>query len=177
MFTKPPLSTEHILHPDKYESYEDPIAITSAALPTLEGFRISYDNVSGEHGLAILLRQHGVSQELAEDAAEGWGGDRTVVFTPPDHKGKLSGTVGVLYSAWDDTADALEMFEALTRAMPSLSGGKAISKTSDRVDYEMKTGAIAIAERQGDAVLIVVGAAPARADEVRAQVWTQWTRK
>jgi hypothetical protein len=176
IYGKPPASTEQVLHPEKYESSEQPVAIASAPLPTLKDYTGAYDNVMGELGISVVLRQHGIPDDKAAEAARGWGGDRFVVYTPPGHKNKVSGTVGVLYTVWDDPADAVELFEALTHAMPSLAGGKAIATSNERVDYEMNSGAIAIAERKGDAVLLVIGAPPARANAVREQTWSRWTR-
>ena len=177
IYAKPPLSTEHILHPGKYETYELPDAITAAPLPSLSGYKTAYDNVMGEFGLVILLRQHGVVDERAQLAAMGWGGDRLVVYTPPGHKGKVGGTVGVLYTVWDDVADAIEFYESLSYVMPRLATGKVMTRSDTRVDYEMRGGSIAIAERNGDAVLVVLGAPPARSDDVRAETWKRWQRK
>ena len=177
MYKKPPLSTEHILHPDKFDAYEKPVEVKSAALPTLKGYKLAYDNVSGELGMSILFEQHGAGEDKAAEAAAGWGGDRLVIYTPPGHKGKVGGTVGVSYSVWDETADAIEFFEALSDAMPSLAGGKSIVLEADRVEYKTRSGAIAIAERKRDAVVLVVGAPPARADDVVEQTWLLWKRE
>ncbi|HEY5926239.1 MAG TPA: hypothetical protein VIV11_31355, partial [Kofleriaceae bacterium] len=109
-----------------------------------------------------------------------WGGDRLVVYTPPGHKGRVGGTVGVLYTVWDAEADAIEFYESLTFVMPKLAiGGKAIARAraDSRVEYEMRGGSIALAERRGDAVVVVLGAPPARSGDVLAETWKLWVRK
>jgi hypothetical protein len=78
---------------------------------------------------------------------------------------------------WDAEADAIEFYESLSFVMPKLATGKAVTRGASRVDYEMKGGSLAIAERQKDAVLVVLGAPPARADDVRAETWKLWVRK
>ncbi len=164
------------MHPDKYSSYERPVLITAKALPALKGYVKAYDNVSGEQALSVFLRQHKVPMDKAALATMGWGGDRIVVFTPQGHKGKIAGTVGVHYTVWDETADAIEFFEAMTNAMPFLAGGKKVSATAQRVEYRTRSGAIAVAQQVGDVVLLVVGAPPARADDVLAQARKLWKR-
>src|SRR3970040_1175755 len=84
VYKKPPLSTEHILHPASYDRYERPDTITATPPAALPGWTIAYQNVSGELGLGIFLRQHGVPSTTsaagaqgpgkAELAGSGWGG-------------------------------------------------------------------------------------------------------
>ncbi len=70
IYAKPPLSTEHILHPDSYVRYERPDRIKPSKLAALPRYDIVYHNVTGEMGLAILLRQHAPKPK----AAAGSGG-------------------------------------------------------------------------------------------------------
>ncbi|MBL4633498.1 MAG: hypothetical protein JKY56_06490, partial [Kofleriaceae bacterium] len=124
IYKKPPLSTEQIIHPDKYTSYEQPHRVT-AAVPkaTLRGFKEIVSTVHGEQGLELFLRAHGVSQMKASVAAAGWGGDRMAVYAPISHKGSTpQGTVGVILSSWDTENDAMEFYEALEHALPNWSG-------------------------------------------------------
>lgn len=180
IYRKPPLSTEQILHPAKYEAYERPARVTVASVPALAGYEMIYENVNGEVGLGVLLRQHvaGASEEAAREkaarAAAGWGGDRIAVYTPPGHGGGLAGTVGISYSVWDETADALEFFDMLSDAMPSLSGGKAVKTDDAHVEYHDGAGAVYTAQRQGNAVVLVLGASKEQAPAVLGQVWKRW---
>jgi hypothetical protein len=208
IYRKPPLSTEHILHPHKYETYERPVRITAAPVPALKGYRLVYDNVTGEAGMSVLLRQHTTEaapgaaagatgrsargkgkagargdgkvidaealRKKIDQAAAGWGGDRMAVYTPPGHDGALAGTVGISYSVWDETADALEFFDVLADAMPSLSGGKAVETGETRIVYHDGGGAVYLAERKGDAVLLLLGASQERAPAILDQVWKRW---
>jgi hypothetical protein len=188
IYKKPPLSTEHILHPEKYLAYERPDEIKAGAIAALAGFERVYDNVNGEFGLAIFLRQHAgarmkrrgdvyAPREKAERAAAGWGGDRLAIYAPPGHEGKLAGTVGVSYSVWDETADAIEFFEMLSDAMPSLSGGKAIKDGEEYIEYRDDSGATFLAQRKNDAVVLVMGADQSKAPVILEQVWKSWRVK
>ena len=180
IYRKPPLSTEHVLHPAKYLSYERPDEITPRSLPALRGYRQVFSNINGELGLTILLRQHtpqGNKKAIikkAKQAAAGWGGDRLAIYTPPGHKGKLPGTVGISYSVWDNTADAIELFEMLSDAMPSLSGGKAVKDGPEYVEYAAPDKSVFAAQRRNDAVVLVLGAPQDKARAILDQVWQRW---
>jgi hypothetical protein len=105
-FSKMPLSSEQILHPEKYDSYEVPVKV---AIPPIEGLlgrdwsRIDED-VQGEWGYFSMLDEFLKAPEVSNAAAAGWGGDRYAVYEGPS-----SGDVCmVLVSVWDTPADARE---------------------------------------------------------------------
>lgn len=194
IYRKPPLSTEHILHPEAYERYERPVRIKVASLPVLRGHDVTYRDVLGEMGLTLFLRQHIIEggaragarkgldddtraalRQKSEQAAAGWGGDRLAVYTSPGHDGGVRGAIAVLYTTWDETADALEFFDALSDAMPSLAGGgTAVRAEGDQMAYRDSAGDMYLAERKRDAVVVVVGASQAQAPAVLQQVWKRW---
>lgn len=194
IFRKPPLSTEHILHPAKYESYERPHQITARSVPALRGYREIFSNINGELGFDILLRQHvangdknKVVGEKIALAAAGWGGDRVVIYAPQRHDGEVPGTIGISYSVWDQAADAIEFFDMIGDAMPSLSQGKKVSRkpgakaagTSDDaeahdLEYVDSTGHAFIAQRRGDVVVLVLGAPADKARPILSEVWKRW---
>lgn len=177
IFAKPPLSTEHIIHPDKYESYERPVEITAAAPASLKKYKRGYDNVVGEMGLWIVLRQHGVAEDVAKTAVEGWGGDRIAVFTAPGKAG-WAGAVAAVYTVWDAPADAEEFAAAAEKALPGLSGGGSeVSRKAGLVEFKGSDGTIAALERKKDAVLLVIGVLPKGSDALRAQMWKGWKVK
>jgi hypothetical protein len=110
-YARPPLSTEQILHPERYLG-ESPDWPTRALLDRPEtwlgdGWRVAGSETMGELGVALLLSESapGVA---AEAAAAGWDGDRLVVWR--------DGTRGAAawVSTWDTEADAVEFAEAAT---------------------------------------------------------------
>ncbi len=173
IFRKPPLSTEHILHPSTYAAYERPVEVRAAGVPALAGLAKRHDNVLGQLGLSVLLRQHKVAEPTARIAAAGWGGDRVAVFAPPGSRASAA-AVAVLYTVWDTEVDAVEFFSAIGEAMPSLSGGREAARKPDLVEYR-SGGTVTSAERRGDSVVVVVGARADAAVPLRAQVWKTWT--
>jgi hypothetical protein len=186
IYRKPPLSTEHILHPDKYEAYEKPVRITPVELPSLPGHRLAYHDVAGELGLSLFLLQHLVPEarrtnppkalrKKTSQAGAGWGGDRLAIYTPPDHDGSLRGVVAVVYSVWDDPADASEYFDVLSDAMPAIAGGAPpVRADDDGVAHVDAAGTMYLAQRKDNAVVLVIGVARERADAVLADVWKRW---
>ena len=81
-FSKMPLSSEQILHMEKYDAYEAPIKMT---VPPIEGLlgrgwsRIDED-VQGEWGYYSTLDEFLKAPDVSAAAAAGWGGDRYAVF-------------------------------------------------------------------------------------------------
>lgn len=185
MYKKPPLSTEHILHPETYERYERPDEIKVGAIGALSDYTKAYDDVIGEQGLSIVLRQHaGVPMqkrgdvyapvEKAARAAAGWGGDRFAIYTPPEHSGGVHGTIGVVYTVWDEVADAIEFFDMLSDSMSGISGGKENQATDDRVLFQRADGSEFLAQRKDSTVLLVLEAPKDKADVILEQVWKTW---
>jgi hypothetical protein len=161
VFAKPPLSTEHILHPDSYKSYERPDEVASGPL---KGLTLLSENVNGELGLQLLLRQHGVKKSRVETATVGWGGDRVALFTNAS-PASLATTTGVGYTVWDSEGDADEFLEAVGDALAVIAGG-AVSKTLDERVLITGGKVPAAAARRGDVVVYVVGGESALVDEV-----------
>ena len=107
-FKNPPLSTEQVLHPEKYLSATPdvprPVSIAIEAKPV---WRKSHENVVGELGIRSLFSQT-LGLARAEQAAAGWGGDRYLVYETGHDQ-----WVVVWKSAWDSPSDAREFFDAL----------------------------------------------------------------
>jgi hypothetical protein len=72
-----PISTEQILHPDKYLAREPVVPVAAIAAPA--GFDGSvFRDVMGELGLRLLFEEWAPS-DAAALAATGWGGDRLAI--------------------------------------------------------------------------------------------------
>ncbi len=100
-----PQTTEQVLHPEAYFSGEGAVAVTLPALDSaLEGeWRLVWDRTLGQFYLREHLRQ-GLSREVADAAAQGWGGDRYQLYAAAE--GEAS--VLVWRTTWDTPADAAE---------------------------------------------------------------------
>jgi len=106
-FRAPPVSSEQILHPEKYLAGELPEPVTLPDLSGLLGEAV-HENTLGEFGVSVLLGQT-VGSSAAARAAAGWAGDRLRSYRRSD--GEL---VLVWVTVWDSLEDARELHRALT---------------------------------------------------------------
>jgi hypothetical protein len=116
-FADPPDSTEQLLHFEKWEAREAPIAVEvpdlAAALGA--GWEEADATTVGEAMIGDALTFLGVDEGVGDEAAAGWGGDRVTVATGPDDNFAL-----VWRLAWDTPADADEFVAAYRTARRDL---------------------------------------------------------
>lgn len=118
VWKNPPVSTEHILHPERYEAGDLPLIVERPPLTeTLEalqaGWREIESSVLGEWYTYLMLSQGDeedarLSERTAARAAQGWGGDGYVAF----YNEEQDETVLALHWVWDTQADADEFAQA-----------------------------------------------------------------
>jgi hypothetical protein len=102
-----PVSTEQVLHFEKYRAGEQPVRVELP--PLLAGTKV-YENNLGEFETRLFLYQ--ALQDLGTSArsAAGWGGDRFIVAN-------LSGGAGIVWvTVWDTPIDGGEFRDAAQRA-------------------------------------------------------------
>jgi hypothetical protein len=153
VYRNPPLSTEQIIHPEKYNGEPDlPVLIDLGALKPGEGWKEVGRNVLGEMQLAIMLRKHG-----GKAAAAGWDGDRYAVFEGPDGKLAL-----LWLTTWDSEDDAREFFKGYVSYQTAKVGhiGSPPSPLPDAV-WRNRDNQLYVVRRSGRDVAVVEGfAAP-----------------
>jgi hypothetical protein len=108
-YRDPPVSTEQVMHPEKYLGGEVPVAVSlpDVATDLGQGWEVVYDDVMGEFFLRTYLETL-PRNELATRAAAGWGGDRFNLVAGPQGEQAL-----VVLLVWDSETDAREFFDAL----------------------------------------------------------------
>jgi hypothetical protein len=130
-----PVSTEQILHPDKYLAGEKPIDVAAAPVPKAFGsdWQIIVNEVLGEWRTYLLLTASvdeaaRLSEETAQKAAAGWGGDHYRVYYDP----KSDQSALVLEWIWDTPADAAEFQQAMKAYLDlRFRGAKSQDSTQD----------------------------------------------
>ena len=105
-WSRPPASTEQVLHPEKYRSGEGPRRVRTPSGPS--GARLLREGVLGE---ALVRTWLGEGNEAA---AAGWGGDAFACF---DVNGR---TLLVWRSEWDDDAEAAEFLAAARKRLGAM---------------------------------------------------------
>lgn len=115
-FAVPPLSTEQIMHVEKYLVRPDvPVPVALPAMDDLMGgtWHEIARGVLGEFLLGLHLQQR-IPKPEALKAAAGWGGDTYALLV--DDRGRR---LLVMRSVWDTPADAQEFFGAYSQAAGS----------------------------------------------------------
>jgi hypothetical protein len=128
-----PMSTEQILHPEKYLSGEGPLDVSLVSLESVldEDWRLVRNNTLGEW-MTYLILGYSIDQasqvgELdAVRASEGWGGDNYQVY----YKEKSDDTVLVVQWRWDENSDLDEFTHAMRFYLERRLGSMAIGGTT-----------------------------------------------
>jgi hypothetical protein len=151
-YRDPPLSTEQILHPDKYKLKPDyPMAIDLGTLRPGEGWTEVGRNVLGEMQMAIMLKKYG-----GTGAAAGWDGDKYAIFEGPKTKLGL-----VWLSTWDSEDDAREFAKSYINYQTVKIGklGKPPKPIPDSV-WRNEGESLYVVQRRGRDVAVVEGFSP-----------------
>jgi hypothetical protein len=132
-YTRPPASTEQLLHPDKYAANEAvlPVDVPADLAKRLgPGWRVTLTDSLGEFQTRIWLRDVGkLSEADADAAAAGWGGDRLVLAVGPNGRWAVA-----LVTRWDTPGDGAEFQQALLSVSGQLQG------LGERADVRTLTG-------------------------------------
>ncbi len=109
-----PVSTEQIMHPDKYfEARDNPTRITLPPLPEhVSSWKELERNTLGEFNIQLLIDGF-LPVAQARLAAEGWGGDRFVFYEDTE----TGDTPLIWYTTWDTGQDAKEFFQIYRRML------------------------------------------------------------
>jgi len=174
-FRKLPLSSEQIIHVDKYFSYEAPVKVTLPELRTLLGAgwtRVDYD-VNGEWGYYLILDQFLNDAALSKRSAAGWAGDRFALYEEP----KSGQAFVAQLTVWDSPADAREFFEAYAkRTLRRYSGAKQVpigpSSQGELIrEWQTSEGDVLMELRASRVVIIEGIPASANKRELLKTVW------
>jgi hypothetical protein len=163
-YADPPLSTEQILHPERYPD-DRPIRLEPAELLERLGgdWRELDRDVLGEWYTQLTLREQ-ILEEQAALAAEGWGGDYFLAFYHDDQdQGAL-----ILLSVWDNLADAHEFFGFFLQYADGRFGSRSSSSTT-QVTWDSALGYASV-ELQGDQTLWVLAPDRSLAESLRGGI-------
>jgi hypothetical protein len=139
----PPLSSEQIMHPEKYEEGERPVRVrlrgVRAALP--EGARVVARGDLGEFDTAQLLRDAN-GRRRSEEAAAGWGGSTFELW-----RLRGGGEVLVMGWAWDSARDASEFAAAARLSVGRLDGAGVVNDGNEGVVAVVLAPSVSLARR------------------------------
>jgi hypothetical protein len=131
-FKAPPLSTEQILHPDRYPD-DQPVTVEIPDFaPALGAGWREVDRDSLGEWYTFLLLAHGLEEKYrledkkAQSAAQGWGGDKYVVY----HNDDTGESVLVLDTQWDSVTEAGEFADAFREYGDNRFGARSIDEAA-----------------------------------------------
>lgn len=141
--TTPPVSTEQILHPEKYSAGETPAQVPAPDLLDQLGpeWQVAYEQTLGELGVQIIAAGGevppgaipGLPVEWPHaDAAAGWDGDRLVMYESSDGHWRIEWT-----SRWDSAADAAEFKARIDELSGTFAGVTATGINFTSVDVSI----------------------------------------
>ena len=123
-FREPPVTSEQILHPDRYlADGEPPKTIDN---PKADA-KVIDEGVMGQFGMLLILERL-IGNEQAFEASDGWGGDRYVAWRKGDDTCVRTALV------FDTVRDAREMKAALETASEKRAGLR-ITASGDAVTF------------------------------------------
>ncbi|MBN1844013.1 MAG: hypothetical protein JW883_17265 [Deltaproteobacteria bacterium] len=154
-YTDLPVSTEQILHPEKY--FEERDWPTVIALPDFAekypDWRLLEQNTLGEFNIHLLLDGF-LPKEQARLAAAGWDGDRFGLY-----KHNETGNLFLAwYTIWDTAQDAREFFETYAAMLEKRFPGNAepcmIEDSASVLTWVTETGTVRLEVHDNDVLLL-----------------------
>jgi hypothetical protein len=164
-YAVPPLSTEQVLHIEKYVTNPDaprPIALPAMGDLMAGSWREIERGVLGEFMLGLYLGQS-LPQSEALRAAAGWGGDSYSLLLDGEGRRLL-----VLRSVWDTPTDAQEFFDACSRLASQGGTAQKLLEEPGRTRWHLSDRETYVSQHGVDALVIV---APDQAAMDRAVHW------
>jgi hypothetical protein len=156
-FLNPPVSTEQILHPEKYPS-DKPVVVEMPDFSTIldRNWEEIDRNVMGEWYSYLILAKGRTSQFMMDEedsaaAAAGWAGDTYVYYTPSDSNDYLF----AWRSRWE-TGDDMNEFFNQSREYGLARWGTPSSNSSTVVSWESETeGSITMRRTDNDVLWLM----------------------
>lgn len=156
-FEKPPVSTEQILHPEKYPN-DAPLEVNVPDLsPVLTGYELYDEGEIGEWYLYLILaygekQAWRLSESIAAQAAAGWGGDVYQVWRNPQN----GETLLLVNIRWDSENDAKEFYDAFQQYGVQ-RWGQPLSSTANASRWQESTAGQSILIREKSRTLWILG--------------------
>ena len=159
-----PLSSEQIMHPERYPDDVPQVITLPPLTDTLgPGWRLVDEDVMGEFDLLLYLDGR-LDRSEAETAAEGWGGGRYAVHWREDE----SGFVLVLRLAWDTPTDAAEFWHAYAQFARDRFGADPTRADGDARWWWLGEDALLLAQNEQDETLVIIAPDEAILNAVRS---------
>jgi len=111
-YVRPPLTTEQILHPEKYLEGESFVLVDSILLDSSDWSLVKTERF-GEHFIRVMLSRH-IPRDDAVRAAEGWHGDNFTYYKKEENH------LFTWKIVWDSERDSVEFFDSFVQMMDAV---------------------------------------------------------
>jgi hypothetical protein len=161
LYDNPPVSSEQVIHPEKYlpgPDYDTPLPLRAPDLAPLlgEGWATVHRNRMGELGTRQLVQFTGDPGDVWR-ASWGWDGDEYRLYGREGEHDVLQWV-----TAWDTEQDAVEFVDALAKVIERQAGARG----GLRIERDEHASELRLVDREGG-VYEIVG---------RADAWVVWLR-
>lgn len=167
-FLDPPVSTEQVIHPDKYIDRDEPCIVELPDISDLlgEGWEMVAREPLGQFNLGLFLAVH-LGTWGVDEAIAGWEGDAIAGFS-----GRGDGDfVFVHFLAWESPESAGRIFSMYRRLVEGrFPAAEEVLKEDSRSIW-MSEDLLYYLRRRGCDVLLVEGVPQATAGRVIAGLW------
>ena len=166
-FANLPVSTEQILHPEKYVTPDLPVSVELPDLATAlgDGWSLIRKDTFGEFMLQAYLGAV-VPPITAQDAAAGWGGDSISLLEGPDGE-----TAVVFAIVWDTGPDAEEFYNAFLSFTNARTGVEWAADSPHEAAHRMALdGQVIFISGAGTFTLVVFAPDDAAVENVRTAI-------
>jgi len=155
LYEKPPLSTEQVIHFEKYPTDKPVLMKINVKTGTgeLAKWKKLTENNIGEYSLFLILKEK-VPGEESETATEGWGNDVFVLLQNGDKYAIVFKTV------WDTSMDAREFYDTFNK----WCGGQ--HETKENTTWSKNADSGCLNSVQNSTVKLVVGAVDRKTAEL-----------
>lgn len=148
-YSAPPVSTEQILHPGRYERGETPVALAAPAEAPL-GYEIVGSATLGEWAMRILLEE-AMSPGFLTQTADGWGGDAYGLFESAD--GAVALAIVYIGDTEDDAIEVTQGFIDFAEDVLKLGDG---ARSGGGQAYSRSGRPWMFIDREGLGILVVL---------------------
>jgi hypothetical protein len=148
----PPISTEQILHVDKWEKHEPPVSVPAPTAKALgPGYQLADEDTFGELALALTFEEW-ADTAIARDVALGWGGDRSALYANKD-------TIAFAIKIRFDVEPKDRAKNAIAKLAPSMKKklGRPAIDGAEAICFERADLGPLLLTRRGDDVAIIAG--------------------
>lgn len=158
----PPLSSEQVMHPEKYLAGETPLPVNLPDLAPALGhtWREVDQDVLGEIGLLVWLSDK-IPPQRATSSAAGWDGDSYTLWMDNANRYLLAEL-----SIWESEAEANEFFNTFATYAILRDNNISLREENNLYLWESDIG-LTLLQRQGRQALIIIAPDPVLLDDVR----------